>query len=68
MEKTGCKIICGAPTTLAVKGLMMMMVILSYLVSWYIDISAVNKQADTQHFSLGSTDRHVRDLSLDHIV
>ena len=23
MEKTGCKIICGAPTTLAVKGLMM---------------------------------------------
>ena len=24
MEKTGCKIICGAPTTLAVKGLMMM--------------------------------------------
>ena len=25
MEKTGCKIICGAPTTLAFKGLMMMM-------------------------------------------
>ena len=25
MEKTGCKIICGAPTTLAVKELMMMM-------------------------------------------
>ena len=24
MEKTGCKIICSAPTTLAVKGLMMM--------------------------------------------
>ena len=24
MEKTGCKIICGAPTTLAVKGLTMM--------------------------------------------
>ena len=23
MEKTGCKIICGAPTTLTVKGLMM---------------------------------------------
>ena len=23
MEKTGCKIICGAPKTLAVKGLMM---------------------------------------------
>ena len=25
LEKTGCTIICGAPTTLAVKGLMMMM-------------------------------------------
>ena len=24
MEKIGCKITCGAPTTLAVKGLMMM--------------------------------------------
>ena len=27
MEKTGCEIICGAPTTLAVKGLMMVMVL-----------------------------------------
>ena len=24
MEKNGCKVICGAPTTLTVKGLMMM--------------------------------------------
>ncbi len=29
MERTGCKIICGAPTTLAVRGLMMMMMIAS---------------------------------------
>ena len=29
MEKTGCKIICGAPTTLAVKGLMMMKMMIS---------------------------------------
>ena len=28
MEKTGCKIICGAPTTLTVKGLMMMMMMM----------------------------------------
>ena len=28
MEKTGCKIICGAPTTLAVEGLMMMMMMM----------------------------------------
>ena len=27
IEKIGCKIFCGAPTTLAVKGLMMMMMI-----------------------------------------
>ena len=26
IEKTGCKIVCGAPTILAVKGLMMMMI------------------------------------------
>ena len=28
MEKTGCKINCGAPTTLAVKGLIMMMIMM----------------------------------------
>ena len=28
MEKTGCKIICGASTTLAVKGLMKMMMVM----------------------------------------
>ena len=28
MEKTGCKIICGAPTTLAFKGFMMMMMMM----------------------------------------
>ena len=28
MEKTGCKIICGAPTTLVVKELMMMMMMI----------------------------------------
>ena len=29
MEKTGCKINCGAPTTLAVKGLMMIMMMMN---------------------------------------
>ena len=29
MEKTGCKIICGAPTTLAAKRLMMMTMMMS---------------------------------------
>ena len=31
MDKTGWKIICGAPTTLSVKGLMMMMMMHHYL-------------------------------------
>ena len=31
MEKTACKIICGAPTTLAAKELMMMMM----MIPWY---------------------------------
>ena len=29
MEETGCKIICSAPKTLAVKGLMMMMMMIT---------------------------------------
>ena len=33
MEKTGCQIICGAPTTLVVKGLMMIMVPAYFLFS-----------------------------------
>ena len=31
MEKTGCKIICGARTTLAVKGLLMLMLMILLL-------------------------------------
>ena len=36
MEKTGCKIICGAPTTLPVKGLMMIMVMM--IVQFYKEL------------------------------
>ena len=32
MEKTGCKIICGAPTTPVVKGLMMMMMMMMMMI------------------------------------
>ena len=42
MEKTGCKIICGAPTTLAVKGLMMMMIN-------HLEYITFLKLLDTQH-------------------
>ena len=31
MEKTGCEITCGAPTAVAVKGLMMMIIIIRFL-------------------------------------
>ena len=31
VEKTGCKIICGAPMTLAIKGLMMIMMIMNFI-------------------------------------
>ena len=30
MEETGCEIICGAPMTLAIKGLMMMNIEVDY--------------------------------------
>ena len=33
MEKTGCKIICGAPTTLTVKGLMKMMMMMMMILN-----------------------------------
>ena len=37
MEKTGCKIICGAPITLTVKGLMMMMITFTYSLTMGVD-------------------------------
>ena len=41
MEKTGCKIICGAPTTLAVQGLMMMMINILENVSSYFHADVI---------------------------
>ena len=41
MEKTGCKIICGAPTTLAVTGLMMMMTMADRITLFGISYAAV---------------------------
>ena len=35
MEKSGCKIVCGAPTALAVKGVMMMMMTMSIVIVTY---------------------------------
>ena len=37
MEKTGCKIICDAPTTLTVKGLMMMMMMMMMMMIDILD-------------------------------
>ena len=36
MENTGCKIICGAPTFLVVKGLMMMMMMMMMMIHYMI--------------------------------
>ena len=33
MEETGCEIICGAPTTLVVKGLMMVMMMITQTIN-----------------------------------
>ena len=41
MEKTGCKIICGAPTTLAVKGLMMLMMMIDVVVHMFLSAFTV---------------------------
>ena len=45
MEKAGCKIICGAPTTLAVKGLMMMIMkwVILLPVHCNVDVSSHNR-------------------------
>ena len=42
MEKTGCKIICGAPTTLAVEGLMIMMMMIT-LIPYLPSLPSVKK-------------------------
>ena len=48
MEKTGCKIICGAPTTIAVKEFMMMMMTMM--------MNSGKEQSEKSHFS----NRHQR--------
>ena len=42
MEKTGCKINCGAPTTLAVKGLMMMMMMMMMMMGEKVVCAAIS--------------------------
>ena len=57
-QKTGCKIICGAPTTLPVKGLIMLMMntfsgfnfTKVHLVCWYFECSKPQKIHKGQQF------------------
>ena len=54
MEKTGCKIICGAPTNLAAKGLMMMMMMMmnrrkSALMHSRLVFPVLHKSTQTAH-------------------
>ena len=44
MEKTGCKVICGAPMTLAVKGLMMMLMMLMMMMMMMMIVLRTMKQ------------------------
>ena len=44
IEKTGCKIMCGAPRTLAVKGLMMMMMMMK---AWHNALTAQHNANST---------------------
>ena len=41
MEKTGCKIICGAPTILAVKGLMMIIMMMMMMMLMVVVVVVV---------------------------
>ena len=54
MKKTGCKITCGAPTTLVVKGLMMMMMLTLIRCPFHPSVTAVapkkNKKKTTRSF------------------
>ena len=51
MEKTGFKIICGAPTTLVVKGLMMMMNVSLFVFNSYC-IPLSEKNRSVKHVSI----------------
>ena len=58
MEETGFEIVCGAPTTLAVKGLMMMMmnltsrILISLIVHDHTGLSNVRAEAIRASFSV----------------
>ena len=56
MEKTGCKTICGAPTTLVVKGLMMMMMMM--YCTKRIQPSYFQWLLDTNHCCITNTDSY----------
>ena len=49
MQKTGCKIICGAPMTLAVKGLMMMMMMMTEKSKLELEHKMITKLVSIQH-------------------
>ena len=56
MEKTGCKIICGAPTTLLVKELMMMMMMNA---SHWRRFCMQQGTTNTGYFTLEQAMRHI---------
>ena len=47
LEETGCEIICGAPTTLVIKGQMMMMMMVVVVVGWVVGASQFQSPNDS---------------------
>ena len=56
MEKTGCKIICCAPTALSVKGLMMMMMMMMMMMCFvhkkFCSVGSVKSQCIFHQYSV----------------
>ena len=48
MEKTGCKIICGAPMTLTVKGLVMVMMMMKKMILYELCLKQQRKKEEEE--------------------
>ena len=57
MEKTGCKIIYGAPTTFAVKGLMMIMTMMMMMIMMMMNNGRYRERKDNKKMGGGGRDR-----------
>ena len=64
MEETGCKIICGAPTPLAVKGLMMIIIIMMIMMMVVLMVMMMMMKTDACYTPLVTSHRpHLKCLA-----